>query len=58
MVTSENPNIQFTIEEFDTSSPIAKNWFYREFGIDAVTYEVNDQIGAGTLEEVSRSAAQ
>jgi hypothetical protein len=58
MVVSDNPDVQFNIEEFDTSSPIAKNWFYREFGIDAVTYEVNDQIGREVLEEVSRSAAQ
>ena len=54
----EHSDIEFTIEEFDTSSPIAKNWFYSEFGIDAVTYEVNDQMGKETIQRVSRSAAR
>lgn len=57
-ILEDNPDIEFTIEEFDTSSPIAKNWFYREFGIDAVTYEVNDQMSEETIESVSRSAAR
>ncbi len=55
-VVSENPNVAFNIEEFDTSSPIAKNWFYHTFGIDAVTYEVNDKITEEDMEAVSRSA--
>lgn len=58
IVQADHPDIEFTIEEFDTSSPIAKNWFYRTFGIDAVTYEVNDRISEDTLEKVSRSAAR
>lgn len=57
-VLSENPDVVFNVEEFDTSSPIAKNWLYHTFGIDAVTYEVDDQIAPETLEQVSRSAAR
>jgi hypothetical protein len=57
-VVEENPDAKFTIEEFDTSSPIAKNWFYRTFGIDAVTYEVDDQISEEDLQQVSRSAVR
>lgn len=57
-VVEENPEVKFTIEEFDTSSPIAKNWFYHTFGIDAVTYEVDDRIEEEKLEKVSRSAAR
>jgi len=57
-VVSENPNVVFNIEEFDTSSPIAKNWFYHTFGIDAVTYEVNDMITDEDMEAVSRSAVR
>ena len=57
-VVKENPGVAFTIEEFDTSSPIAKNWFYRTFGIDAVTYEVDDQISEENIQQVSRSAAR
>jgi hypothetical protein len=58
MIMEDNENIDFTVEEFDTSSPIAKNWFYHTFGIDAVTYEVDDQLQLNELEEVSRSAAR
>jgi len=58
MIMKDNENIDFTVEEFDTSSPIAKNWFYHTFGIDAVTYEVDDQLQMNELEEVSRSAAR
>ncbi|MBD3616979.1 MAG: hypothetical protein HUJ22_10445 [Gracilimonas sp.] len=57
-IIKENPEVEFNIEEFDTSSPIAKNWFYHTFGIDALTYEVNDQIEKEDLEKVSRSAAR
>lgn len=57
-IIADNPQVKFTIEEFDTSSPIAKNWFYHRFGIDAVTYEVDDGLRAEKLEEVSRSAAR
>lgn len=57
-IKETHPDIDFTVEPFDTSSPIAKNWFYRTFGIDAVTYEVDDRIGEEKLEELSRSAAR
>lgn len=57
-IMGDNPDIKFTVEEFDTSSPIAKNWFYHTFGIDALTYEVDDRIGEQQLDIVSRSAAR
>lgn len=57
-IMAENGEVDFTVEAFDTSSPIAKNWFYHTFGIDALTYEVNDRIGEQQLDNVSRSAAQ
>jgi hypothetical protein len=58
MIMQDNEGIEFTVEEFDTSSPIAKNWFYHTFGIDAVTYEVDDQLTLDKLDEISRSAAR
>lgn len=57
-IIADNPHTAFSMEPFDTSSPIAKNWFYKTFGIDALTYEVDDRIGEQKLEEVSRSAAR
>ncbi|MDX1618543.1 MAG: M14 family metallopeptidase, partial [Balneolaceae bacterium] len=35
------PEVDFAVEPFDTSSPITKNWIFRTFGADALTYEVN-----------------
>lgn len=57
-VIAAHPEVSFNVEEFDTSSPISKNWIYKSFGADAVTYEVDDELDAGTLETVSRSAAR
>ncbi len=57
-VMVEHPNVDFTVEEFDTSSPISKNWFYHTFGIDALTYEVSDGMKSAELEQVSRSTAR
>ncbi|SMO51563.1 M14 family metallopeptidase [Gracilimonas mengyeensis] len=58
LIVEENEDFVLTVEPFDTSSPIAKNWFYHTFGIDALTYEVNDRIPDEKLGEVSRSAAR
>ncbi|MEX0720174.1 MAG: M14 family metallopeptidase [Balneolaceae bacterium] len=58
IVMSDNPEVEFSVEEFDTSSPISKNWLYKTFGADAVTYEINDEIDEEILDEVSRSAAR
>ncbi len=57
-VIADNPEANIRVEEFDTSSPIAKNWIYHTFGSDAVTYEVNDRIEPAMLDSVSRSAAR
>ncbi|WP_103664081.1 M14 family metallopeptidase [Gracilimonas amylolytica] len=58
LIKENNADVEFTVEEFDTSSPIAKNWFYHTFGIDAVTYEVDDRLETDRLDEISRSAAR
>lgn len=57
-IKTDNPETNFTSEEFDTSSPISKNWIYKTFGADAVTYEVGDELPRETIETISRSAAQ
>lgn len=55
---AEYPDMEFAVEPFDTGSPITKNWIYKTFGADAITYEVNDRIDRKELEVVSRSAAR
>lgn len=57
-IQTDNPDVTFTIEEFPTDSPISKNWIYKTFGADAVTYEVSDQLNIEQIEEVTRSAAR
>lgn len=52
------PDTEFTVEPFDTSSPITKNWIHKTFGADAVTYEVDDNADRQKLREVSRKSAQ
>ncbi|GAB5407673.1 MAG: M14-type cytosolic carboxypeptidase [Balneolaceae bacterium] len=44
VIKEQHPEFNFVSEEFDTSSPIAKNWIYKTFGSDAVTFEVNDEL--------------
>ena len=55
-VTTAFPDIEFTIEPFDTSSPITKNWIYKTFGADALTYEVNDTMDRKLIDQTSRKA--
>ncbi len=52
------PDTEIAVEPFDTSSPIVKNWIYRTFGADAITYEVFDRADRAKLEELTRSSAQ
>jgi len=54
----EFPNSPMSVEPFDTSSPITKNWIYHTFGADAVTYELNDQANRDSIRAVSRTSAQ
>lgn len=57
-IIKDNPNVLFGVEEFDTSSPISKNWLYKTFGCDALTYEVADELDGEQLETVAKNAAQ
>lgn len=57
-IEEANPNVTFVSEEFDTSSPISKNWIYKTFGADAVTFEMDDELNKETIEQIARSAAR
>lgn len=52
------PNTLMVIEAFDTSSPISKNWIYRTFGADALTYEVSDTMSRSDLKDIAQYAAR
>lgn len=44
-------------EPFDISSPIAKNWIYRTFGAEAITYELGDETPRADVRLKSQVAA-
>lgn len=52
------PDQEFAVEPFDTRSPITKNWIYRTFGADAVTYEVDDRADRKKLKAIAQKSAQ
>jgi hypothetical protein len=52
------PAVEFSVEPFDTTSPIAKNWIYKTFGADAVTYEVDDAADRQKLDAIARESAR
>ena len=58
LIKADNPSVRFVSEEFDTSSPISKNWMYKTFGSDALTFEMNDILDEETIEQVARSSAR
>lgn len=58
LVKEDNPELFFRNEEFDTSSPISKNWIYHTFGSDAVTFEVDDELDEFETRELGANAAQ
>ncbi|MEP0004808.1 MAG: M14 family metallopeptidase [Balneola sp.] len=57
-IQQDNESVKFVTEEFDTTSPISKNWIYKTFGADAVTFEMSDELPLETIEQVGRSAAR
>jgi murein tripeptide amidase MpaA len=52
------PEYNFRSEEFDTSSPISKNWIYHTFNADAVTFEVDDELSRSEIDLLGKTAAQ
>lgn len=49
-IRTEIPELSLGIRSFDPESPIAKNWTYKTFNADAVTFEVWDEIPRNQLE--------
>lgn len=58
LIMEDNSDIEFSTEEFPTDSPITKNWIYKTFGADAVTYEVSDNMEIADMESVAYSATE
>jgi cytosolic carboxypeptidase protein 6 len=56
-IKSQLPETEVNVEPFPTDSPIAKNWTYKTFGVDAVTYEVWDELPGDQLEELGKESA-
>jgi len=52
------PSDEWKIEPFDISSPISKNWIYRTFNAEAITYEVGDSVSKNYIKLKARVAAE
>jgi hypothetical protein len=52
------PELSFVAEEFDTSSPISKNWMFNSFGADALTFEVHDELSIETIRQLGVHSAE
>jgi hypothetical protein len=52
------PNYIFRAEAFDLSGPIFKNWAYKSFKADGLTYEVGDETDRETLREAAKTSAR
>jgi len=52
------PDYTLNIEPGGLESPVSKNWFYRAFGIPAVTYETGDENDREQLRRVAQEAAK
>ncbi|MEX2351011.1 MAG: M14 family metallopeptidase [Balneolaceae bacterium] len=57
-IVREFPELELQVLPFDTSAPIAKNWVYKTFGADAVTFEVSDTIDRGLNRRFAVRAAR
>ncbi len=52
------PDTELLVQPFDVVSPIAKNWSFRTFGIDGVTFEVSDEMSGNMLDEFASKSAE
>lgn len=57
-IREELPDIEINVEPFPTDSPISKNWSHKTFGIDAVTYEVWDNLPNDELKQLGAQSAR
>jgi hypothetical protein len=55
---TEFPGLNFRSEEFETNSPISKNWIFNTFGADALTFEVHDELSSNLTQKLGARAAQ
>jgi len=57
-IREQLPDLEVDVEPFPTDSPIAKNWSHHTFGIDALTFEVWDNLPKDELEQLGVQSAQ
>ena len=57
-IETKVPDFDLQKESFDVSAPIFKNWMFRTFGCDAVTFEVHDDINRDFLRTLAQVSAE
>ena len=56
-IRTEVPGYPFRAEPFDTTAPIAKNWMFKTFGADGVTFEVYDETDRKVIEQLGTESS-
>jgi cytosolic carboxypeptidase protein 6 len=57
-IIEDMPGLELSVEPFDITSPIAKNWTHKTFGADAVTFEVWDELPRDKAEKLGARSAE
>lgn len=57
-IEAEVPEYPFRAEPFDTTAPIAKNWMFKTFGADGVTFELYDETDRGVIQKLGEQSSR
>jgi len=57
-IKQEVTEYPFRAEPFDTTAPIAKNWMFKTFGADGVTFEVYDETNREVIERLGKRSSR
>ena len=53
-IKADVPEYPFRAEPFDTTAPIAKNWMFKTFGADGVTFELYDETDRDVIQKLGQ----
>jgi len=57
-IEMEVPEYPFKAEPFDTTAPIAKNWMFKTFGADGVTFELYDETDRSVIQKLGKKSSR
>ena len=57
-IKADVPEYPFRAEPFDTTAPIAKNWMFKTFGADGVTFELYDETDRSVIRTLGQKSSR